>query len=227
MRATRRVYLCLLNRVGCGTCRSRIANSRPDPLIRQRCIAPACCTTGCSHRTHVARSPDGKSGPSLNSKRGILGSAVHGLPASSRRRFGIDIDKNVVYRVLAKHYRPAPGGTGPSWLSFIGQSTDSLWSMDLFRCESIVLRSYWVLVVMDQFTRRLVGIGVHCGAVTSSDLCRMFNAAIHGQGAPRHLSTDHDPLFEAHRWMANCGFWRSTKSRRCRTCPCPTRSSSA
>ena len=31
----------------------------------------------------------------------------------------------------------------------------------------------------------------------------MFNAAIHGEGAPRHLSTDHDPLFEAHRWTAN------------------------
>ena len=60
-----------------------------------------------------------------------------------------------------------------------------------------------MLVVMDQFTRRLVGIGVHCGAVTGADVCRMFNAAIHGQGVPRHLSTDHDPLFEAHRWMAN------------------------
>ena len=117
--------------------------------------------------------------------------------------FGVDIDKNVVYRVLSKHYRPAPGGTGPSWLSFIGHTRDSLWSVDLFRCESIVLRSYWVLVVMDQFTRRLVGIGVHRGAVTGADLCRMFNAAIHGQGAPRHLSTDHDPLFEAHRWTAN------------------------
>ena len=31
----------------------------------------------------------------------------------------------------------------------------------------------------------------------------MFNAATHGQGAPRHLSTDHDPLFAAHRWQAN------------------------
>src|SRR5918996_1844779 len=117
--------------------------------------------------------------------------------------FGIDIDKNVVYRVLTKHYRPAPGGTGPSWLSFIGHATDSLWSVDIFRCESIVLRTYWVLVVMDQFTRRLVGIGVHCGAITGVDVCRMFNTAIHGQGAPQHLSTDHDPLFEAHRWRAN------------------------
>jgi hypothetical protein len=45
-------------------------------------------------------------------------------------------------------------------LSFIGHTRDSLWSVDLFRCESIVLRSYRVLVVMDQFTRRLVGVGV-------------------------------------------------------------------
>ena len=60
--------------------------------------------------------------------------------------FGIDIDNNVVYRVLAKHYRPAPGGPGRSWLSFIGHTRDSLWSVDLFRCESIVLRTYWVLV---------------------------------------------------------------------------------
>lgn len=91
--------------------------------------------------------------------------------------FGVDIDKNVVYRVLSKHGHPTPGGTGPSWLSFIGHTRDSLWSVDLFRCESIVLQSYWVLVVMDQFTRRLVGIGVHRGAVTGADLCRMFNAA--------------------------------------------------
>jgi hypothetical protein len=73
-----------------------------------------------------------------------------GCPRIARiiaQTFGIDIDKNVVYRVLSKHYRPAPGGTGPSWLSFIGHTIDSLWSVDLFRCESIVLRSYWVLVV--------------------------------------------------------------------------------
>ena len=48
------------------------------------------------------------------------------------RTFGVDIDKNVVRRVLANYYRPAPGGQGPSWLSFIGHMTDSLWSVDLF-----------------------------------------------------------------------------------------------
>jgi transposase InsO family protein len=56
---------------------------------------------------------------------------------------------------------------------------------------------------MDQYTRRLVGIGVHGGAITGADICRLFNAAIHAHGTPRHLSTDHDPLFGAHPWTAN------------------------
>jgi putative transposase len=67
---------------------------------------------------------------------------------------------------------------------------------------TIVLRSYWVLVVMDQ-SRVVSSASVHCGAITGVDVCRMFNAAVRGQGAPRHLSTDHDPLIEAHRWRVN------------------------
>jgi len=47
----------------------------------------------------------------------------------------------------------------------IGHAKDSLWSLDLFRCESAILRTYWVLVVMDQFTRRIVGFAVHRGVV--------------------------------------------------------------
>jgi transposase InsO family protein len=77
-----------------------------------------------------------------------------------------------------------------------------LYGVDLFRCESFTLRSYWVLVVMDQCTRHLVGTGMQC-TVTAADVCRVLDAAIHGQGVLRHLSTDHDPLFESHRWTAN------------------------
>ena len=75
--------------------------------------------------------------------------------------FGIDINKDLVRRVLDKHYRPIPSGAGPSWLTFLGHTKDSLWSIDLFRCESILLNSHWV--VMDQFTRRIIGFGVHAG----------------------------------------------------------------
>ena len=79
--------------------------------------------------------------------------------------FGIEIDKDVVRRILAKHYHPNSSGDGVSWLTAIGHAKDSLWSIDLFRCESILLQSYWVMVVIDVFTRRIIGFGVARGDV--------------------------------------------------------------
>ena len=118
--------------------------------------------------------------------------------------FDIPINKDIVRRVLAQHYRPKPNSCGPSWLTFLGQMKDSLWSMDLFRCESATLRTHWILVVMDQFTRRIIGFAVHAGAVDGLALCRMFNRAIRGcPGTPKYLSRDHDPLFLFERWRAN------------------------
>ena len=73
----------------------------------------------------------------------------------------------------------------------------------LLRCESILLKSHWVLVIFDQFTRRIIGFGVHSGDVDGAALCRMFNTAISTQITPRYLSSDNDPLFEYHRWRAN------------------------
>ena len=79
--------------------------------------------------------------------------------------FGVEIDKDVVRRILSVHYRPESHSRGPSWLTFLGHRKDRLWSCDLFRCESATLRTHWVLVVMDQFTRRIVGFGVRGGIV--------------------------------------------------------------
>jgi integrase-like protein len=80
---------------------------------------------------------------------------------------------------------------------------DSLWSVDLFRCESILLRSHWVMVVMDVFTRRIIGLGVERADPCGASICRMFNLIIAGKSLPRHLSSDHDPLFRFHRWLAH------------------------
>src|SRR5262245_44752497 len=49
--------------------------------------------------------------------------------------FAVMIDRDVVRRILAARYRPNPDATGPSWLSVLGHAKDSLWSVDLFRCE--------------------------------------------------------------------------------------------
>jgi len=110
----------------------------------------------------------------------------------------------VVRRILALQYRPEPGADGPSWLNFLGHAKDSRWSLDLFRCESMMLRTHWVLVVMDHYTRRIIGFGIHAGVVNGEALCRMFRQAIRGVTIlPLYLSSDHDPLYRFHQWEAN------------------------
>ena len=117
--------------------------------------------------------------------------------------FGVEIDKDVVRRILSVHYRPESDSGGSSWLTFLGHMKDSLWSCDLFRCESATLRTHGVLVGMDQFTRRIIGFGVHSGIVDGVALCRMFPRAIRGHSLPRYLSSDHDPLYRFQQWPAN------------------------
>src|SRR5688572_4384087 len=36
--------------------------------------------------------------------------------------FGVELDRDVVRRVLARRYRPEPGSQGPSWLTFLAQA---------------------------------------------------------------------------------------------------------
>ena len=48
--------------------------------------------------------------------------------------FNIQIDKDVVRRILARHYRPGQDSDGPSWLTFLGHMKDSLWSTSREGC---------------------------------------------------------------------------------------------
>ncbi|MFT5451419.1 MAG: putative transposase [Enterobacterales bacterium] len=118
--------------------------------------------------------------------------------------FGIEINKDVVRRILMKHYHPRPGDwDGPSWLSFLGNMKDSLWSIDLFCCESIHLKMHWVLVVMDVWNRRIIGLSVHKESVDGPTICRMFNQIVSKKHPPHYISSDNDPLFQFNRWKAN------------------------
>src|SRR5256884_2465468 len=44
--------------------------------------------------------------------------------------FHIQINKDVVRRILGHHYQPGHSSGGPSWLTFLGHMKDSLWSME-------------------------------------------------------------------------------------------------
>jgi transposase InsO family protein len=157
------------------------------------------------------RTKPGPKGPTANLIRAVVEmkrrNPTWGCPQIADQinlAFGTAINKDVVRRILALHYRPEPSADGPSWLSFLGHAKDSLWSLDLFRCESMMLRTHWVLVVMDHHTRRIIGFGIHAGVVNGEALCRMFKQAIRGVAAvPKYLSSDHDPLYRFHQWEAD------------------------
>jgi len=178
----------------------------------------------------TAKTP-GPKGPSEALTRAIVELKTRnprfGCPRIARiisRTFGVDIDKNVVSRVLAKHYRPAPGGSGPSWLSFIGHATNSLWSVDLFRCESIVLHSYWVLVVMDHspdaWSASACTMGRSMCRTSAACSTRPFMGRVHHDVSAQTTIPCSRPTDG--RRISAC--WRSTRSRPCRTCRCRTRS---
>jgi hypothetical protein len=118
---------------------------------------------------------------------------------------GVDVNTDVVRRILQQHCAPGPNSNGPSWLTALAlaHAKDSLWSLGLFRCESITLRSCGVLAIIDVFSRRFVGLAVEHGAVDGPVVCRMFNRARAKQSLPKYLSTDPDPLFRFHRWLAH------------------------
>ncbi len=116
---------------------------------------------------------------------------------------GKDISEQTVRRILQKYYLTPIGGGGPSWLSLIGNAKDTLWSLDMFCCESISIQTHWVILVMDQFTRRIIGVAVHLGPLNGPDICRMFLQIRLSKGSPKYLSSDHDPLFNYFQWQAN------------------------
>ena len=56
---------------------------------------------------------------------------------------------------------------------------------------------------MDVFTRRIIGFGVERGDIDGVAVCRMFNHALVKHTLPKYVSTDNDPPFRFHRWLAN------------------------
>ena len=121
---------------------------------------------------------------------------------------GTNISEQTVRRILKqKNLTTDPEKSGPSWLTFLSQSKDSLWSIDLFRVESIHLKSYWVLAVIDVYSRKIVGYSVFAGnTVSGQNLCYMFNSILaKSRVVPKRISRDRDPLYKFEQWVRNMG----------------------
>jgi hypothetical protein len=104
------------------------------------------------------------------------------------------LDEDVVRRVLVKRYRPGKSGAHfPSLLTLLSHAKHTLGRVDLFRCESILLHTRGILVVIDVCTGRLVGFGVEREPIERVSGCHTFSRAIAGQPGTKRISTDHDP----------------------------------
>ena len=128
-----------------------------------------------------------------------------GCPRIARiisQTFGIDIDKNVVYRVLAKHY--ARAGRNRTLVVVVHRphrpTASGAWTFfDASRSCSGATGCSWSWT-----SSRVVSSASACIAAPSrASTCVACSTPRFMVSVPRHLSTDYDPVFEAHRWMAN------------------------
>ncbi len=116
------------------------------------------------------------------------------------KAFGIEINKDTVRRVLAKHYRPGSNDGGPSWRTFLGHLTDSLRSTNWFRCKLPALRNHRVLGMLNSFIRQIMGYDIHYGSVDEIACCPLLENAASMMEAQKPLNSDHDPPLLYHRW---------------------------
>jgi len=58
------------------------------------------------------------------------------------------------------------------------------------------------MVITDIFTKQIIGFSVAPAYINGDDACRMLNQAIGKQSLLKYLSSDNDPLFRYHRWLA-------------------------
>ena len=60
------------------------------------------------------------------------------------------------------------------------------------------------MLVMDQYTRRIIGLcALQTNALTGANAYMMFNKILGNTPSPNYLSSDNDPLFQYFQWKAN------------------------
>ena len=77
------------------------------------------------------------------------------------RKLGVTVSKTSVATVLARHgLPPAPRREGPTWAQFLSAQAKGILATDFFHVDSVTLRRYYVLFVIEVDSRVVHLLGV-------------------------------------------------------------------
>jgi putative transposase len=117
------------------------------------------------------------------------------------RKLGITVSKASVATVLGRHgLPPAPRREGPTWSQFLSAQAKGTLATDFFGVDSVTLRRYYVLFVIEVDSRvvHLLGVTTNPAMAWVVQVARNFTSDIEDAGHRfRFLIRDRDTKFTA------------------------------
>jgi hypothetical protein len=117
------------------------------------------------------------------------------------RKLGVLVSKGAVAAVLRRNgLRPAPRGQGPSWSDFLRARATGILATDFFTVDTVLLRRYYVLFVVEVKSRtvHILGVTTNPDGPWAAQVARTFVADLEEGGhQSRFLLRDRDTKFTA------------------------------
>jgi transposase InsO family protein len=115
------------------------------------------------------------------------------------KKLGVIVSKTSVAAVLRRHrLPPAPRRSGPTWGEFLRAQAKGILATDFFTVDTITLRRFYVLFVIEIDRRRvhLLGVTANPNGPWVTQVARNFASDIEGAGRSlRFLIRDRDAKF--------------------------------
>jgi transposase InsO family protein len=117
------------------------------------------------------------------------------------KKLGVSVSKTSVAAILRRHgLPPAPRRAGPTWTQFLCAQARGIVATDFFHVDTVLLRRYYVLFVIE-LERRVVhvlGVTTNPNGPWVTEVARNFAAALEEAGRHfRFLIRDRDTKFTA------------------------------
>jgi putative transposase len=117
-------------------------------------------------------------------------------------KLGVSVSKGSVANVLRRHgLPPAPRREGPTWAEFLRTQAKGIVATDFFHVDTVALRRYYVLFVIEVDRRvvHMLGVTANPNGPWVTQVARNFSTNLEDAGKRfRFLIRDRDAKFSAH-----------------------------